>query len=295
MNYDRLILGSGQVATDAAIAAARDGRHVAIAASTDSPADWMTAKILRQAADRLIPTGYVSMSALRREAGRIIEIQRETARNELSRRCVDRYFGLVRFMSTNTISVGDQTLAGNEIILACGTRTAQFGHIPFDSQTVLSAEQLLSRPELPESIIIIGAGKYGLEHAVVLARLGVRITIIDEHVNMFDLCGGLMGLPLLEAQVHNIAFRLGDEVIGIEPSEPLACVRLASGRILKAEAILICAGREGRTDDLGLDSVGVGLDEHGRVWCDAQGRTWNPQIIATGEVIGFRASPLLVG
>lgn len=104
-----------------------------------------------------------------------------------------------------------------------------------------------------------------------------------------------MGLPLFEAQAHDIAFRLGDEVIGIEPSDRQAVVRLASGRVLKGDAALVCAGREGRTDGLDLESVGVGLDERGRVWCDARGRTWNPQITAVGDVVGFRTNHIMAG
>lgn len=290
MIYDELVIGFGRDAVSAALAGARQGLRVALALPADAASDWVTAKVLRQAVDRLIPTGYVSMSALRREVGGLIDSQRETDRNELSRWGVDRFSGTIRLASANSIAIGDRILEGSEIVLACGTRTAQFGQTPFDSRLILAAEQLLSREELPQSTIIVGAGQSGLEHAVVLAMLGVQTTVVDEHVNMFDLCGGLMGLPLFEAQAHDIAFRLGDEVIGIEPSGRQASVRLASGRVLRSEAVLVCTGREGRTDGLDLESFGVGLDEHGRVWCDARGRTWNRQISAVGDVVGFRTN-----
>jgi len=295
MIYDQLVIGSGHDAVSAALQGARKGLRVALAVQVDSPLDWVTAKVLRKATDRLIPTGYVSMSALRREVGGLIESQRQKDRNELSRWGVDRFVGATHMTSADSISVGGTIHSGREVVLACGTRTAHFGRTPFNGRTVFSAEQLLSREDLPQSVIVVGAGQTGLEYAVVLAMLGVRATVVDEHANMFDLCGGLMGLSLFEAQAHDISFRLGDEVIGIEPQNGQATVRLASGRSMQAEAVLICVGREGRTDGLELESVGVGLDEYGRVWCDGQGRTWNPQITAIGDVVGFRASRALVG
>lgn len=295
MIYDQLVLGNGRDAVSAALSGARTGLRVALAVPADTPSDWVSAKVLRQAVDRLIPTGYVSMSALRREVGGLIDAQRDADRNELSRWGVERFTGQARLVSADSVVIGDSILRAGAIVLACGTRTAPFGHVPFDGQIVLAAEQLLAREELPRSMIVVGAGESGLEHAVVLATLGVRTTVVDDHVNMFDLCGGLMRLPLFEAQAHDIAFRLGDEVICIEPSDRQAVVRLASGRLLKGDAVLVCTGREGRTDGLDLESVGVGLDERGRVWCDARGRTWNPQISAVGDVVGFRTNHIMAG
>ena len=62
--------------------------------------------------------------------------------------------------------------------------------------------------------------------------------------------------------------------------------RLASGRVVTADTILICVGRAGKTNGLRLEAAAVGLDDRGRLWCDEQGQTWAPGITAVGDVAG---------
>ena len=101
---------------------------------------------------------------------------------------------------------------------------------------------------------------------------------------------------LFEMQSLDIAFRLGDEVIGVETrGDNRAAVGVARGKVFVADVVLVCVGRIGETDRLNLEAVGVGLDERGRVWCDADGGTWASHIKAVGDVVGFRATSSLAG
>ncbi len=297
MRYDRVVIGNGSDAVRAVIAGSEQGQRVALIRSSDAGTDRVTSRMLRRAADRLFEAGLVSMTGFRREVARDVQSQQAADHAELVRLGVDVFAGDIRFADSKTVAVGTELLAAESIVLACGTKSTPLGQAPFDGQVVLAAEQLLSLDGLPHSMIVVGAGRTGLDHAIVLAMLGVEVTVVDEHSSHFDLCGGLMNAALFEAQSLDIAFRLGDEVIGVEKrtGPHRATVRLASGRVLTAEAALICVGREGRTAGLDLESAGVGLDEHGRVWCDADGRTWATHIIAVGDVIGFRASSALAG
>ena len=293
MNYQHIVIGNGCDAVSAAVTAAGKSQRVALVKTTDGFQERVTGPALRQAAERLVKSGAISMPALRREVVRDVQAQMEIDLAELMRLNVDVFTGTVRLIDANTVAIQhDQIITGETIILACGTKSATIGQSCFDRQVVLAAEDLLSLEGLPGSMIVVGAGRIGLDHAVVLALLGVEVTVVDEHSSLFDLCGGLMGGALFEAQSLDIAFRLGDEVIGVERRSihPEAAVRLASGRALRADAVLICIGREGRTEGMNLESAGVGLDEHGRVWCDASGHTWVPTITAIGDVIGFRPS-----
>lgn len=297
MRYDQLVIGSGPDAVRAAIGGSAQGQRVALIRSSEAGSDRITSRMLRQAAERLFKTGSVLMTELRREVASEIESQLASDQAELARLGVDVFAGDIRFVDSKSVAVGTELLTGETIVLACGTKSTPLGQAPFDGRVVLAVEQLLSLDELPHSMIVVGAGRTGLDHAIVLAMLGVEVTVVDEHSNHFDLCGGLMNAALFEAQSLNIAFRLGDEVIGVEKrtGPHRAAVRLASGRVLTAEAALVCVGRAGRTGGLDLESAGVGLDEHGRIWCDADGRTWAAHIIAVGDVVGFRASSALAG
>ena len=305
VQYERIVIGNGRDAVRSAIAAAAQGSvpsRVALVATSDGSRERMTSEVLRQAAERLHQSGAISLAALRDEVSTIVQRQLAADRAELVRRSVDVYSGDARLVDANTVAVnscdGDEagmlTITGSRIVLACGTRPARLGSTACDGKLVLCPEDLLSRDELPRSMIVVGAGRTGLDHAIVLAMLGVEVTVTDEHSNVFDLCGGLMDHSLMAAQSLNIAFRLGEEAIGVErrAGDTEVAVRLASGRLFTAGAVLVCIGKVGRTDGLDLESAGVGLDERGRIWCDASGNTWAPSISAVGDVIGFRPSVL---
>lgn len=299
MKYDQIVIGAGRDAIAQAITAAGQGRTVALVTPADSSS--LDTRILRQAVEQVIRSGAVSMSALRTEVARLAQEQKLANQEELARAGIDTIMGEVQFVDATTITVQHgiviERLTAQTIVLACGTKAASVARFGGDGAAVFTAENWLSLEKLPQSMVLVGAGKTGLEHAILLSRLGVEVIVVDEHSNVFELCGGLMNLDLFEAQSLGITFRLNDEVIGVESrsSGPQAAVRLASGRSLIADTVMICTGRVGHTDGLNLESVGVGLDEEGRTWCDTNGCTWVPNIMAVGEVVGFRTSAAMAG
>ena len=306
MNYELLVIGNGREAIDGAIASARRGQRVALVETKAVVSEAASIEVLRQTVNHLAKVGSTSMSELRNEVDRIGRCQRAADRAELECLGVDVFSGDVRFVAENTVEVrtgevrsGDDVISiqADNVLVACGTKSARPGHIRFDGRLVVDVESLLTLDELPRSMIVVGAGETGLDYALLLGSLGVDVTVIDEKANAFDVCGGLMGdARLFEMQSLDIAFRLGDEVIGVEArADDRAAVRLASGKVFVAEAVLVCVGRVGQTDRLNLEAAGVGLDERGRVWCDADGGTWASHIKAAGDVVGFRATNALAG
>lgn len=299
MRYDQIVIGAGRDAVAQAITAAGQGLAVALVTPANSPT--VETQIVRQAVEQVVRSGSVSMTALRTEVAHLAQVQQAGDQGELARAGIDAITGEVRFVDANTVSVQNgiviERLTAQTIVLACGTKSAPMARFGIDGAAVVTAENWLSLEKLPQSMVIVGSGRTGLEQAILLSRLGVEVTVVDEHSNVFELCGGLMNLDLFEAQSLGIAFRLNDEVIGIESRSAghQATVRLASGRSLIADAVMVCTGRVGCTDGLNLESVGVGLDEEGRAWCDTNGGTWVPSIIAVGDMVGFRTSAVMAG
>ena len=302
MRYDQIVIGDGNDAVRAAVTASAESGRVALVASGDETRTRVNSLLLRKSAERLIRSGAISVSALRTDVCSAVQAQVARDRGELARLGVDVFTGSVQFRNANSLTVvrsGHEFLepvniSGEKIVLACGTEPAKLGAFPFDGQLILSPDQILEQNSLPSSMIVVGAGRTGLDHAIVLAMLGVEVTVIDEHSNLFELCGGLIGGPLIRVQSLDIALRLGEEVIGIERhfDRSGVSVSTASGRRFTAGGVLVCIGRVGRTSGLDLELAGVGLDEHGRVWCDANGTTWVPSISAVGDVVGFRSTVL---
>ena len=79
------------------------------------------------------------------------------------------------------------------------------------------------------------------------------------------------------------------------PRRHLECDFLRPAKLDDMLEVAVCVGRVGNTESLHLEAAGVGLDERGRVWCDANGGTWASHITAAGDVVGFRAAGMLAG
>ena len=331
MNYELLVIGNERESIDEALAAARRAELVALVQTVrfDQALEGVSVRssslnrvgiaidVLRRAKSRLGGAGPLRMSELRGVAIRIADEQWLADRSELESLGVDVFCGDVRFVDERTVEVVDrarevsvrvesarlrQTLAAQRILLACGTRSVRPSHVRFDSRRILDVESLLLLDELPASMIVVGAGETGLDYAMLLGSLGVDVTVIDEKANVFDVYGGLMNdQRLCEMQSLDIAFRLGDEMIGVETRGDdsrdghSVAVRLASGKVFVAQTALVCVGRVGETESLHLEAAGVGVDERGRVWCDASGGTWASHIKAVGNIVGFRAASALAG
>ena len=289
MDYDLLIIGVERDGIDRAIAAARDGLRAAVIRTIDSVP---TLDVMRRAADNLANQSRLSMSSWQAEVARLICCQTDAEDAELDAAGVELISGHVRFVSPTAVEVwrSDErrTITTEETVLACGTKSRVPVTLRGDQRFVVNMESLFTLKEMPKSVIVVGGGETGLGAAIMLATLGVEVTVVDEHVTLLELCG-LFETRFESVQSLNIAFRLGDEAIGTELRRDLqAAVRLASGRVLVADAVLVCVGKEGRTADLNLDAAGVGVDERGRLWCDVNGQTWTSQITAVGDVVGFR-------
>ena len=291
MNYELLVIGNGREAIDGAMASARQGLRVVLVETKAGGDEAAPIEVLRQAVNNLSKSGSTTMSELRGEVARLGRCQRAEDRAELECLGIDVCSGDVRFVAANTVEVqsgGDvNSIQADNVLVACGTKSARPRHIPFDGRLVVDVESLLKLDVLPRSMIVVGAGETGLDYAMLLGSLGIDVTVIDEQANVFDVYDGLFGdARLNEMQSLDIAFRLGDEVIGVETrADDRVAVRVASGKLFVADAVLVCVGRVGNTESLNLEAAGVGLDERGRVWCDADGGTWASHIRAVGHVV----------
>src|SRR6185436_6242102 len=98
-------------------------------------------------------------------------------------------------------------------------------------------------------------------------------------------------LLLAHTETLGVKFRLGADVIGIEVGEKGGVeLFFGNGERLHGECVLYAAGRVGNTDTLDLPAAGLESDDRGRLWCDAEQRTWAPHIYGAGDVVGFPLS-----
>jgi dihydrolipoyl dehydrogenase len=182
-----------------------------------------------------------------------------------------------------------QVLEAKNIVIATGSEPAGLTGVVVDQKRIVDSTGALALPEVPKSLIVIGAGVIGLELGSVWRRLGSEVTVVeflDRIVPGVDAETAKTFQRFLAKQ--GIAFRLGMKVTGAKArakSVELTMEPVAGGaaETLSADYVLLAIGRRPYTDGLGAESVGIALDRRGFIETD-HSKTSAPGVWAIGDV-----------
>lgn len=182
-----------------------------------------------------------------------------------------------------------QVLKTKKILLATGSEAVELPFLPFDGETVVSAREALAFTEVPEHLLVVGAGYIGLELGSVWRRLGARVTVAEILPRMLPANDGQVADTLMRAlKKQGIKFMMETRVTGASVAEGRATVRVAGmeeSEEIVCDKVLVAVGRRPLTAGLGLEEAGVRLDEHGRVAVDENFATSAPGIYAIGDLV----------
>lgn len=209
---------------------------------------------------------------------------------------VNHAYGLGTIVGPNEVVVtaedgSKQTIRAKNILIATGSEVACPPGIQIDEKKVVSSTGALSLSEVPKRLVVIGGGVIGLELGSVWRRLGSEVTVIEFTERIcaggdFEICKEFK--KILEKQ--GFKFVMNSKVTSVKQTSG-ACqltVEPAAGGAAtthEADAVLVSVGRRPNTDNLGLDKVGVKVDNRGRVIVDDHFVTNIPSIRAIGDVI----------
>jgi dihydrolipoamide dehydrogenase len=181
------------------------------------------------------------------------------------------------------------TLRAPKVLLATGSEAAGLPGIPFDGQVVVSAREALSFNVLPEHIIVAGGGYIGLELGSVWRRLGARVTVMEMLPQI---------LPTMDRQAadalyrslrkQGIQFKLATRISAVRRIGSKAIVQFNAGNgseEIDCDRVLVAVGRRPSTEGLGLEEIGVELDEKGRVIADGNYQSTVAGIYAIGDLV----------
>jgi dihydrolipoamide dehydrogenase len=176
----------------------------------------------------------------------------------------------------------------DHLVVATGTEPAGLPGIDMDHPAVLTSNDILVLPEVPETLLILGAGVIGCEFASLFQPLGVKVTMVEMLPRILagiDNRTAKQFQKFLEkdgAEIH-LGRRL-EEVTSY--SDAGVTVKLDDGTEISAEKMLISIGRRPQTNDIGLAGAGVVVNERGHIEVDEFLRTANPKVWAVGDCIG---------
>lgn len=190
----------------------------------------------------------------------------------------------------------DVTLDAKSVVIATGSDVASLPGIEIDEDKVVSSTGALEFSDVPDRLIVVGAGVIGLELGSVWRRLGAKVLVV-EYLDRI-----LPGMDLETSQAfqktlkkQGIDFKLSAKVTAVEKSSKglKVTVEPAQGgdeEVFAGDVVLVAIGRSPYTEGLGLEEVGVKLDNHGRVITGDHFETNVEGIYAIGDVI---AGPML--
>ena len=213
----------------------------------------------------------------------------------LKKNKIDAIRGTARLAGPNAVEVAAEdgsksVLEAKAIVIATGSDVARLPGIEIDEKRIVSSTGALALDQVPERLLVVGAGVIGLELGSVWRRLGSAVTVVeflDRIVPGVDLEVARQFQRILQRQ--GMDFRLSTKVVSAEPAGNALRVTVEPAKggpadVIDTDVMLVAIGRVPYTKGLGLDELGIAT-ERGRVVVDDHFRTSVPSIYAIGDVI----------
>ncbi|GAB4470021.1 MAG: dihydrolipoyl dehydrogenase [Anaerolineales bacterium] len=206
---------------------------------------------------------------------------------------IDVIMGSAKLIARDTVLVTEQSGASKNytaknIVVASGANVAIPAGWKVDGEVVVTYHEAILQEKLPQSVIIIGAGAIGVEFATIWNSYGSEVTIVEMLPRILPLEDEEVSAELTKAlNRRKIKTLTGHRVEGIAVEGGKAVVRVSSAegeKVLEAEQALVAIGFKPNSRNLGLEDVGVKIDERGAIVIDERMATNVPGIWAIGDV-----------
>lgn len=203
---------------------------------------------------------------------------------------LDVFEGHGRFESANTVSVNSEVLKSDKIFINVGARARVPEMAGLQDIDYFTNSNIMDVDYLPEHLIIIGGSYIGLEFAQIYRRFGSEVTIIEMASRLIpreDVDISQAVKEILENE--GIEIRLGAECISFDKRKNKIAVNVSCDSDTKESIgshVLLAVGRTPNTDELGLDKIGIEVNERGLISVDDELKTNVPGIWAMGECNG---------
>ncbi len=308
MHYDTIIIGGGPGGTTAAKMLASGGQQVAVIedrhwGGTCLNCGCIPTKMLLgataplallKAQERLRTmkgTVDIDYKALQSRIGRFLKGSSQALAKALAAAGVTLYEGRGICSGKGQVLVrsdsGETMLTAGNIILACGSSSASFPGLTPDGDAVLDSTGVLNLPDVPESLIIVGAGAIGLELGDFFGAMGTKVTIVEAAAHIAPTEDADIAKEMERAQSKAgrtcIAGVMARSLITKDGQAELT---LADGRVLTASKALVAVGRTPNTAGLDCEKAGCSLKRRGFI--DVNGNLEAAEgVYAIGDVNGL--------
>jgi len=320
-DYDVIIIGSGPAGFSCAMQSSKfDKKVLIVEANADHlGGTWINtgtvpSKSLREAAKSIHnfhsqfadekgrkPYEKFRMEDLLQYKKSILENKNQKVKNDLIKNEVETYRGWGKIIGKNEVEVTNQlnetnTFTAKKILIATGSSPVDPVNFEIDHSNILNYESILSVTHIPRRLVIIGAGIISFEYATIFASLGTRVTILTESNNVLPFLDHEIKNELLKLlKKKNIQLYTGVDVENVGVNKLRTCTEVSfkaqTGdtrlQVIETEHVLYVGGKKPNLKNIGLDSVGIELDQDGYLKVDDGFKTSVDSIYGAGDVIGF--------
>lgn len=315
MQYDVIVIGSGPGGYVAAIRCAQLGMKTAIIekystlGGTCLNVGCIPSKALLDSSEHYHSAAHtftahgIKLDNLGIDFGQMIKRKQEVVDANTSgitylmkKNKIDVHVGVGSFKDKNTITVtaadGKITeLTTEKVIIATGSKPASLPFLKIDKKRIITSTEALKLTEIPKHLILIGGGVIGLELGSVYARLGSKVSVIEYMDSIIPTMDKGLGRELQKVlKKLGMEFYLGHKVTGATAKGKEVTVTFDNPKgekqELKGDYCMVAVGRVAYTDGLGLEKIGITVEERGRkITVDEHLETSVKGIYAIGDVI----------
>jgi dihydrolipoyl dehydrogenase len=325
MTYDLIVIGTGPGGYVCAIRAAQLGLKVAVVekratfGGTCLNVGCIPSKAMLHASERYEEAGHslgamgIELPPPKLDLAKMLAFKDQGVKGNvdgvaflMKKNKIDTVHGTATIAAPGRIEVrlaagGAQTLDARSIVIATGSDVAQLPGIDIDEETIVSSTGALSLPQVPKRMLVVGAGVIGLELGSVWRRLGSQVQVVEFLDRVLPGVDGEVGRTVQRILgKQGMSFKLASKVTAVNRNGPgiasghRVTIEPANGAgeatQVDADVVLVAIGRVPYTNGLGLEGLGVKLDNRRRVVVDEHFQTSVPGIHAIGDVI---AGPML--
>ena len=172
-------------------------------------------------------------------------------------------------------------------MIATGSVPRDIGIAPADGERILNSDHVLELQEVPESLIVLGAGAVGTEFASIYTSFGSKVTLVEMLPRVLPIEDEEVSAELQkQLRKRGIDVLTGTKMLACEKTETGVRIRLEGGKVdqIEASKLLVAIGRRPVTENLGLEALGIELDR-GYVRVNELMQTAVPHIYAIGDIV----------
>lgn len=306
MDYDLIVIGSGPGGYHAAIRAAQLGLKTACVEKGEVGGVCLnigciptkallhvahTLEETRHAATYGVAFGDPKVDPKALEAWKQKVVQKHTGgvTQLLKGNKVDLIQGEARFVDAHTLQVGDRRVTGDKFVVATGSRPMQLDGFELDGERIVDSTGALQIGTVPKRFLALGGSAIGLEFADVYAALGSEVTVVEFMDRIVPTADPDASKALHKAlEQRGITIKTGTKAVAQKKvksgTEVTLETRDGQRETLVVDKVLVAVGRRPNGRGLGLEEIGVTVDERGFVPTSETMQTNVAHVYAIGDV-----------